>query len=463
MRINKFTYTIREFGRIVPCEGEQKECNNPDYCEIPIKTFNNLKKFIFENIEYSKEISKSFHYSVWRRTESIQVKNYVGVIETADGGIIEILPKIYLSNEQESNKTIISETKNIFLKMLKHLKKSPFAEIDNAHLNTQKFPLLEIFITTFIKELEKLIKFGIKQSYVEKEENIRYYKGKLKVSENVRYNHTNKAMFYMQFDEYSCNIAQNRLIKSTIQYLLKKSNLSENKISLNRLSYYFEDILESRNVEKDFTLISGQNRLYSHYKQVLNWASVFLRNESFISFKGKHLNKAILFPMERIFEDYVGYLFKKYDESERIEIQKSKHWLVDNHNERGKFRLKPDFVTYTGNNINIYDTKWKIINQNLPSKNYEIKQSDMYQLFAYGKKYKIKNNENEKIVSLFLLYPKTEKFDKTLPIFEYNKNLILKAVPVDLNLSAKEIFNDIASVVNTNITPFISTNSANYE
>lgn len=439
------SYTVREFGRLIPTNNTDTICNNPDKCEIPEKTFKNLKNFIFENIEYSKEISKSFLYSIWNRQENIQVKNYVGIIETADGKTIEILPKIHLPEKKDNKK----ETRMIFLRMLKRLKNSPFAQIETAHLKSQEFPILEVFISAFIKELEKLIKLGIKQSYVNIEENINYYKGKLKVSENIRHNLTNKARFYMQYDEYSQNIPQNRLLKSAIQYLLNKSGLISNQITLKRFCHiYFENIEESRNIEKDFAKVSGQNRLYSHYTQALNWASVFLRNESFTSFKGDHLNKAILFPMERIFEDYVSYLFERYDKKNNIETQKCRHWLVENHNERKKFRLIPDIVSYKENEIKVYDTKWKIIDQNRPSENYHIKQSDMYQLFAYGEKYMTdslkENNADEKIsVSLYLLYPKTEKFEKPLSHFEYGENLVLNVIPVDLELQDNDIYKKI--------------------
>jgi 5-methylcytosine-specific restriction enzyme subunit McrC len=42
--------------------------------------------------------------------------------------------------------------------MLKTLKDSPFKNIDKASLKTQKFPILEIFISLFLDELDRLIK-----------------------------------------------------------------------------------------------------------------------------------------------------------------------------------------------------------------------------------------------------------------------------------------------------------------
>jgi 5-methylcytosine-specific restriction endonuclease McrBC regulatory subunit McrC len=64
----------------------------------------------------------------------------------------------------------------------------------------------------------------------------------------------------------------------------------------------------------------------------------------------------------------------------------------------------------------------------------------MYQLYAYGQKYKIgeSSNHNEDITpKLILLYPYSEKFTKKLPVFTYDelpecKGLKLMAVPFNL-------------------------------
>jgi 5-methylcytosine-specific restriction enzyme subunit McrC len=82
--------------------------------------------------------------------------------------------------------------------------------------------------------------------------------------------------------------------------------------------------------------------------------------------------------------------------------------------------------------IRIVDTKWKLLDANNETKNYEISQSDMYQLFAYAKKYKSKK--------LYLIYPKTENFTKALAPFHYEKeDVILHVIPYDLEDDSCEI------------------------
>ena len=63
--------------------------------------------------------------------------------------------------------------------------------------------------------------------------------------------------------------------------------------------------------------------------------------------------------------------------------------------------MKPDIVVKRkeDNAVFILDTKWKILSNSKP--NYGISQADMYQMYAYQKKYGAEH--------VTLVYPKTEK------------------------------------------------------
>lgn len=68
------------------------------------------------------------------------------------------------------------------------------------------------------------------------------------------------------------------------------------------------------------------------------------------------------------------------------------------------------------------DMKWKWIEPTLP--NYGIEQADLYQLYAYGRKY----NAN----ALFLIYPAQEDFRAPLPPFRFEEQLVLTVIPFDI-------------------------------
>lgn len=386
-----------------------KEENHPEYMYITPQAFDSIERFILENEEHARYLKITTKRSFGK---VLQAQKFVGVIQTKDGTTIEILPKI-----QEVD---YIASKNILIQMLKTLKNSPFKNINHAHLQSEKLPLLEVFITMFLEELSMLVKKGIRSDYIAKEENLAFLKGKLKMSEQIKYNTIHKERFFVAYDEFSSDRVENRLIKTTLQYLYKKSHSNQNQQRIREFLFVFDDILLSYNVKVDFIKIKP-NRQMKAYEQTLLWCKTFLLGNSFSPYKGDDLAFALLFDMNMLFESYVGHYLKM--QGLKVSLQDRKHHLVE---EPQKFALRPDFVlTCKDKSTIIADTKWKIIQDEK-----DISQVDMYQLFAYGKKYK-----NQK---LFLIYPKDgEKQPQFLP-YQYETNLHLKVLYFDVTQNLKD-------------------------
>jgi 5-methylcytosine-specific restriction enzyme subunit McrC len=120
--------------------------------------------------------------------------------------------------------------------------------------------------------------------------------------------------------------------------------------------------------------------------------------------------------MNILFESYVAHFFKSNYQDREIKTQDKKYKLVENPK---LFQLKPDIVI--DENI-VLDTKWKIIDGR--KNNYGISQSDLYQMYAYGKKY----NSN----AVYLIYPKSKNFIASLNIpFKYDDSLKLHILCFD--------------------------------
>jgi 5-methylcytosine-specific restriction enzyme subunit McrC len=247
-------------------------------------------------------------------------------------------------------------------------------------------------------------------------------KGKLQFNENIKYNLAHNERFFVQFDEFKSDIPQNRILKSALIYLKNKSRSSKNLSLLNGFIHQFDEVSNCKNLEHDLLQINGHNRLFTYYDTALRWAKIFLSGQSFTSYKGKHLNAAILFPMEVLFESFVVHKLKRQFPEWNFSVQDRKHYLVTdlNYCSEKRFNMRPDMVIDTGTEIFISDTKWKIIDENKPFDNYEISQADMYQLFAYGKKYGVER--------LFLIFPKTLIFQQPL-YFQYEEGVKLKCLP----------------------------------
>lgn len=367
---------------------------------IKKETFDSLEKFVLENektAQYLKITTKNGFGKV------LQAQNYVGVIQTKDGTTIEILPKIKNATTEKS--------KDILIKMLKTLKNSPFKNLSVANLKSSKIPLFEIFISMFLEELTVLVRNGIKSDYISKEENLKFLKGKLKISEQIKYNTIHKERFFVQYEEFISNRVENRLIKTTLQFLYNKSKLNKNQQRIREFLFVFDEIEISHNIKTDFSKIK-LNRQMKDYEQVLLWCKTFLLENSFSPYKGNDIAFALLFDMNLLFESFVYSYLKKSSNFQDIKSQDRTHHLAYE-NSIGRFRLKPDIVINGGKII--ADTKWKILSED---KAYNgVLQDDMYQLYAYGTKY----DNCEKI---YLIYPFDELIIKNS--YNYFKNKELK-------------------------------------
>ena len=71
------------------------------------------------------------------------------------------------------------------------------------------------------------------------------------------------------------------------------------------------------------------------------------------------------------------------------------------------------------------------LDESLEKKNYNISQADMYQLYAYGKKYAL-NSDSQEAPRLILLYPSNPNFQKSLDNFIYEGDLTLQVIPFNL-------------------------------
>ena len=368
--------------------------------DIGKKDFGDIENFILKN---SDENAPFLKIASGVGGKFIQARNYVGVLQTKSGLTIEILPKIADKNDAERSKAV-------FIKMLKTLKNFPFKSSNLASLKTQNLPLLEIFISMFLCELEALVKKGIKSDYVALEENLNFLKGKLNINEQIKRNSIHKERFYVGYSEFLNDIKINRIIKTTLKFLYKKSNSSKNQQKIRELLFIFDEVSECENYKNFFAKLVI-NRQVKHYEQTLLWCKIFLLGNSFTPHKGDDLAFALLFDMNALFESYVGDFIKKSFPS--TILQHSEKHLVEYPK---SFKLRPD-IFLEGKFI--ADTKWKIV-----SSRDDISQADLYQLYAYGKKH-----ECDK---LHLIYPKIDDIRQKTMKFRYDDEMWLEILYFDL-------------------------------
>lgn len=424
MRLSNKTYTITEYGGFI------RGASLSGYQSLPERTFAALETFILANTAGAEtEAIELLSLSARRGIgKIITARNYVGLITMTDGTVIEILPKIAGADIS------VGDTKRIFLEMLKTLKDVTFKDFNVSNLRTDKLSLFEIFIKMFLDEVSVLTKQGLKAAYMPVEANERFYKGKLLASQNIKHNLMNYERFFVRYDDFSFNRPENRLIKSTLHFLLKQTADSRNRHNAARLLTFFEGVDFSESYESDFSKCIS-DRSMSHYDKALSWCRVFLKGNSFTAFAGSEVALALLFPMEKIFESFVAAKFRKHlGSGVSLRTQDNRYSLFDSPTRA--FALRPDLVLESGERTVILDTKWKLLSDNV--RNNGISQSDMYQMYAYSKKY-----DADGIV---LLYPQSDSVSKGEIRYASDDNVKVDVSFIDLRNVDSSIANLISIV-----------------
>src|SRR5690606_24606022 len=99
-----------------------------------------------------------------------------------------------------------------------------------------------------------LIKRGLKAAYITHADDEKFFKGRMVFPQHIKHNLVHKERFFVEYDIFSPNRPENRLIKSTMRFLQQKTTSARNKKDLSMLITSFDGIDCSSNYDSDFSL-----------------------------------------------------------------------------------------------------------------------------------------------------------------------------------------------------------------
>ncbi|EPT3144661.1 McrC family protein [Yersinia enterocolitica] len=353
----------------------------------------------------------------------LQVQNYAGMLSTPHGFQLEILPKV------GKNLTAVNARETL-LTMLSHLPGFRHIQTQQATLQAQRMPLLEIFISQFLHSVSRLLKQGLRSNYMSEQGNLSFMKGKLMLSAQLRYNVVSRHKFCVDYDDYMSDCAANRLLHSALDKLLSLKLSSENQRWLYELHFAFDGIPLSRDIERDISSLRLERGM-AHYTEPMAWAQLILRGMSPSALQGNAKAMSLLFPMEAVFESFVAQTLPDELPSHfKVKSQAATYSLVK-HGLNDCFKLRPDLLIQSRQPVQtkmVMDTKWKLVNSSQQTKSlYGLAQADFYQMFAYGQKYLDGSGE------MYLIYPAHDDFSQPIPQhFAFSETLKLWVVPYQI-------------------------------
>ena len=421
-------FTVREYAFIsIAYEGCPESSLGHAY--IPEKAFEHLCEL---SASFSKHGAKVFELAGRRK---LKLDQYVGVIETPCGTRIEILPKHVELNGTSDQELILAERK-LLQKMLSVSLHLPYREAGSANLNRFKQPLHEWIITQFLASFERLLQRGLRFDYNRVQEEQKFLRGQLQHVKYMRQPPAKKHIFPIEHDVYEVNRPENRLIRTALEVVCKKTKDANNWKLAQELRLMTSEIPRSQKIQQDFRQWQS-GRLLALYAEIKPWTELILGEYMPVSTQGEWRGMSLLFPMEKLFEYFVAYHLRRGLPEYQVKTQHSTEHICK-HQQSKIFKLKPDiFIDRSQTNAKniVLDTKWKLINQNDRGGRYGLKDSDIQQMFAYSHFYL--EHESEVI----LIYPyRVEKFNRPLDEFEFRQTDGAKLRVVPFNLDEPENF-----------------------
>ena len=255
------------------------------------------------------------------RNGQLYAENYVGIIETWRGTVIEILPKVDLSNagddtrgarhtgEQTDGSTGLSngqdeDTKRVFLTMLRDWRGLGEAQFDAAGIRAiRRLDMLEAFVHLFLTNVVQLTRRDLARAYRTREANLPCLRGRILFPPHVRENLVDRSRFYVGYDEFTADRPANRLIHLALRRLVGIVRHPVNRQRLHQLRIVFSGVPPPRNLDDDWAR-HRVDRSMRHYDRVMPWVGLFLFGQGLATLAGPYVNRALLFPMEEVFEDF---------------------------------------------------------------------------------------------------------------------------------------------------------------
>ena len=312
---------------------------------------------------------------------SLRAGQVVGVI-AVPGASVEILPKIDRPD---------GAVRKALVHMLSVAYGLPVADNELTSLAAQDETLLEFLVGVFADRLLTAVRRGLPHRYRLQQDDLPLLRGKLSIPRQITRHIVRPDRLACNFDELSVDTPLNRVLKAVVVRLRSITRHAANARRLAELSARFEFVGESPDPLREPVALDRTNvafhRLYA-------WSRLFLSGNWQSTTTGANAGVALLFPMNDLFELFVGRVMQSVLAPRSTRLQHTGRYALTAR-DQSVFALRPDIVV---DNDIVIDTKWKRLNPD--DRVVGVEQSDVYQMLAYAHAY-----EARRVVLLYPWHP----------------------------------------------------------
>ena len=314
------------------------------------------------------------------------------------------------------------------------------------NIETEQFDNVgELCAAILSKGVSLQLKRGLGKEYVPETEALSSLRGKIDIAESIKTQSMLRKQLVCTYDDFTVNSYMNRIIKSTMELLIRSDITKARKKELRKLLVFFGDV-EPLNVY-DINWKLQYNRNNQSYRMLISVCYLVIKGllQSNTSGGTKLMDFLDEQRMCRLYERFILEYYRK----EHPEIRASASqipWQLDDDFSFMLPVMQTDIMLSKGNTTLIIDAKYYGHTTQEQYGVHTLHSGNLYQIFTYVKNKDAEYGEQPHNVSSMLLYAQTDESVQPNNVYHMGGNKI-SVRTLNLNCSFNEIASQLDGIV----------------
>ena len=304
----------------------------------------------------------------------------------------------------------------------------------------------ELMAAILEKSIAVQLKRGLGKEYIPQTEALSSLRGKIDIAESIKTQSMLRKQLICTYDEFSVNSTMNRIIKSTVELLLRSTISKQRKKNLMKLLVYFGevDFIDLHTVNWNVQY----NRNNQTYRMLISIC--YLVVKGLLQTQSNGSTKLMDFLDEqrmcRLYEKFILEYYRKEYKNQITANASQIPWQLDNEENSMLPVMQSDIMLRCDDRVLIIDAKYYEHSTQVQFDKHTLHSGNLYQIFTYvkNKEYELRDRDHK--VSGMLLYAKTDEEIYPDNVYQMSGNQITVRT-LDLNLPFAEIARQLDEIV----------------
>ena len=304
----------------------------------------------------------------------------------------------------------------------------------------------ELMAAILEKGIAIQLKRGLGKEYISQTEALSSLRGKIDIAESIKTQSMLRKQLICTYDEFSVNSIMNRIIKSTVELLLRSNISKQRKKNLGKLMVYFSevDLIDLHTINWNVQY----NRNNQTYRMLISIC--YLVVKGLLQTQTDGITKLMDFLDEqrmcRLYEKFILEYYRREFRNQITANASQIPWQLDNDENSMLPVMQSDIMLQRDDRVLIIDAKYYEHSTQVQFDKHTLHSGNLYQIFTYVKNKDYAFGETPHKVSGLLLYAKTEDQIHPDQTYQMHGNEI-GVKTLDLNLPFEGIRKQLDGIV----------------